>query len=129
MTSAPRTKPMRPPTTMAAPSPIQPPSSEPTIAPVKAPDSIMPSMPMLTTATRSDSTPTRPPSAIGTARTTVASSMPVSENDLPHAEKGEQGRDGEGVGLRRHHDVGQRDQIAAERQAEGGVAGRLKPED
>ena len=43
----------------------------------------MPSMPMLTTATRSDSTPTSPPRAIGTARTTVASSMPVSENDLP----------------------------------------------
>jgi hypothetical protein len=64
---------------------MTPPNSEPTIAPVKAPDSSIPSMPMLTTATRSDSTPARPPSAIGTARSTVASSMPVSENALPSA--------------------------------------------
>ncbi len=65
--------------------PIQPPSSEPTSAPVKAPASSMPSMPMLTTATRSDSTPARPPSAIGTARTIEAWNMPVSENALPAA--------------------------------------------
>ncbi len=40
-------------------------------------------MAMLTTATRSQSTPASPPSAIGTARIIVACSMPVSENDFP----------------------------------------------
>ncbi len=76
-------KPKTPPIATAAASPPQPPSSEPISAPVKAPASSMPSMAMLTTATRSESTPASPPSAIGTARTTVACSMPVSENALP----------------------------------------------
>ena len=40
-------------------------------------------MAMLTTPERSQSVPARPPSAIGTARTIVACSMPVSEKDLP----------------------------------------------
>ena len=40
-------------------------------------------MPILTTATRSLRTPASPPMAIGTARTTVACSMPVSEKALP----------------------------------------------
>jgi hypothetical protein len=49
---------------------------------VNAPDSIIPSMPMFTTPTRSQSTPARPAKAMGTARTTVACKSPISESDL-----------------------------------------------
>jgi len=64
-------------------SPPNPPIKDPISAPVNAPASNIPSMAMLTTATRSDSTPANPPSAIGTARTIVACSIPVREKDLP----------------------------------------------
>ena len=63
--------------------PAQPPSSDPKRAPAKAPASSMPSIAILITATRSHRMPPSAASAMGTARTTVACSMPVSEIDLP----------------------------------------------
>lgn len=64
-------------------NPPTPPIKDPVSAAVNAPASSIPSTAMLTTATRSDSTPANPPSAIGTALTIVACSIPVREKDLP----------------------------------------------
>src|SRR3990172_13159964 len=73
------------PVSMAATIAQNEPKDDPTMAATNAPPSNMPSMAMLTTATRSDITPASAPRAIGTDRFTVSSSIPASENDLPAA--------------------------------------------
>ncbi len=70
---------------MAPIRPIQLPKLDPTIVPTNAAVSNWPSMPMLTTPTRSPTRPVRPPQVIGTDSTTIEASMPTRLNAWPAA--------------------------------------------